>query len=221
MPLDNALLYYFVKDALGAYSEDFRITERPNPTQFTLNHQGYSANISYVHDSGNARDNDDEVRIQIARSFIEVQRRREESGLRVAFLGFFEGGKTFVAWDPRHVFSLQARTVVSVYARQSQLAGVSTNQAAVHSFQARLLGEQSFAIALPSNALGFYLENIEHFHRLPSEESIVRLMGDHSSTFGDGGLGTGGNLMLKKISSAKSSPSNVRLTHEIPALKNG
>ncbi len=198
MPLDNALLYYFVKDALGAYSEDFRITERPNPTQFTLNHQGYSANISYVHDSGNARDNDDEVRIQIARSFIEVQRRREESGLRVAFLGFFEGGKTFVAWDPRHVFSLQARTVVSVYARQSQLAGVSTNQAAVHSFQARLLGEQSFAIALPSNALGFYLENIEHFHRLPSEESIVRLMGDHSSTFGDGGLGTGGEFDVEE-----------------------
>ena len=88
MALDNALLYYFIKDALGPYSEAFRISDRHNPTRFNLNHQSYSAHVSYVHDSGNARDNDDEVRIQISRALIEEQRKREGAGKRVAFLGF-------------------------------------------------------------------------------------------------------------------------------------
>lgn len=194
MALDNALLYNFIKDALNPYSEDFKLSDRHNPIQFKLNGQAFSVHVSYVHDSGNSRDNEDEVRIQIARAQIKQQRARAAEGAHVAFLGFFEGGKTFVAWDPRHVFSLQAKTVVSVYARQSQLEGVAENQAAVHSFRARFLEETSFAIALPSNALGFYLENIEHFHRLPTEDSVVQLMDGHSLTFNEAGLGTGGNF---------------------------
>ncbi|MFV2051713.1 HNH endonuclease [Aliiroseovarius sp. YM-037] len=197
MALDNALLYNFVKDAVSPYSEDFRFDNRANPTEFHLNGIGYSAHVSYVHDSGNSRDNDDEVRIQIGRALIEEQRSRAEAGKRVAFLGFFEGGEAFVAWDPRHVFSLQARTVVSVYARQSQLTAVRLNQAAVHQFRARFLEEQSFAIALPAEALGFYLENIEHFHRLPTEEGIVGLMRDHTSTFTESGFGGGGDFNVE------------------------
>jgi len=194
MPLDNTLLYYFVKDALGPYSEDFRIHDRHNPTAFTLNGNEYSAHISYVHDSGEGRDNPDEVRIQIGRPLIERQRGRVDVGTRIAFIGFFEGGKTFIAWDPRHVFSLQAKSVVSVYARHSQLEQVDENQAAVHKFSARLLNETSFAIALPSTALGFYLENIEHFHRLPTEAAIQTLMQNHTITFTESGIGSHGEI---------------------------
>lgn len=194
MALDNALLFNFIKDALNPYSEDFKLSDKHNPIQFKLNGQAFSVHVSYVHDSGNSRDNEDEVRIQIARAQIEQQRARAAKGAHVAFLGFFEGGKAFVAWDPRHVFSLQARTVVSVYARQSQLEGVAANQAAVHSFRAKFLAEISFAIALPSNALGFYLENTEHFHRLPTEDSVVQLMDGNSLTFNEAGLGTGGDF---------------------------
>lgn len=198
MPLDNSLLYNFIKDAISPYSEDFRFLDKRNPIQFNLNGNVYSAHVSYVHDSGNSRVNEDEVRIQIGRNLIEEQRARFEGGARVAFLGFFEGGETFVAWDPRHVFSLQAKTIVSVYARQSQLAGVKENQAAVHEFQAKLLNERSFAIALPSEALGFYLENVEHFHRLPTEASIIRLLGEHSPTFSENGFGTGGDFEVEE-----------------------
>jgi putative restriction endonuclease len=194
MALDNALLYNFIKDALNPYSEDFKLSDRNNPIRFKLNGHDYSVHVSYVHDSGNSRDNENEVRIQIASGQIEKQKARAAGGTHVAFLGFFESGKTFVAWDPRHVFSLQAKTVVSVYARQSQLEGVAEHQAAVHSFRARFLEETSFAIALSSNALGFYLENIEHFHRLKTEDSVVQLMGGHSLTFNDAGLGTGGEF---------------------------
>jgi len=194
MALDSSLLYYFVKDALIEYSENFRIIDRKNPNIFDLNGSRYSSHVSYVHDSGNARVNEDEARIQIGRGLIEVQRKRQADGYRVAFLGFFEDGETFVAWDPRHVFSLEAKTVVSVYARQSQADGVQKKGAAVHEFKAALLKETSFAIALPASALGIYLENIEHFHRLPSEAAIVKVITDHSEATSETGLGTSGNF---------------------------
>lgn len=171
------------------YSENFRIEDRKNPTAFRLNGKQYSAHVSYVHDSGNTRTNEDEARIQIGRALIEVQRERAKNGVRAAFLGFFADGETFVAWDPRHVFSLEAKTVVSVYARQSQFDRVKENGAAVHSFKAALLGEQSFAIALPSSALGIYLENVEHFHRLSSEEAIANVITTHSDATSQAGLG--------------------------------
>ena len=180
--LDRSLLYYFVRDALKAYSEDFSVQEQRNPAVIELNGDSFSIHISYVHDSGAHRENEDEVRIQISRAQIEQQRQRENDGNRVAFIGFFEGGKTFVAWDPRHVFSLQAGTVVSVYARQSQETHVIESFAAVHEFVPRYLPENySFAIALPSHSLGFYLENIERFHRLRSENLIQSLIRDHDA----------------------------------------
>src|SRR5690554_114904 len=132
MALDSSLHHYFVHDSLKLYSEEFRIDDRHNPIRLRLNGHPYSIHVSYIHDSGNARDNDDEARIQINRNLIDIQKARSEQGIQPAFIGFFPGGKVFVAWDPRHVFSLQARTIVSVYARQSQLRSVDKNLAAVH-----------------------------------------------------------------------------------------
>lgn len=189
MNMDHSLLSYFVQDALRPYSDNFRISQRANPTQFQLNKIPYSAHVSYVHDSGDGRDNADEVRIQIGRAIIEKQRGLSTAGIRTAFLGFFEGGDTFVAWDPRHVFSLQAKHVVSVYARQSQLANTAAYQASVHSFHAKFLNETSFAIALPANALGAYLENIDSFHRMPSEDAIRSFMHTHSFAYTESGYG--------------------------------
>jgi len=194
MALDRELLFYFVRDALAPYSENFRIIDRQNPVRIRLNGENYSTHVSYVHDSGNARDNDDEVRIQLGRRLIEEQRERQERGDRVAFIGFFETGDTFLAWDPRHVFSLKASTVVSIYGRQSQRSSVARNQAAVHQFNAKTLAEQSFTIALPATALGFYLENIKNFHSLQSEGAIVDLVTRNSEAFSDTGLGSSGEI---------------------------
>lgn len=190
MAFDHSLLHYYVRDALRPYSEDFWVSDTHNPAQFRLNENNYSVHISFVHDSGHARTNDDEVRIQIGRPAIEMQRNRENTGVRTAFIGFFSNGKTFIAWDPRHVFSLKAKSIVSVYARHSQLEGVEANQASVHRFSARFLGETSFAIALPNDALGFYLENINRFHQMPTEEAIVQLINANPNSFSDVGLGT-------------------------------
>ncbi len=194
MTLNSGLLYNFVKDPLRQYSENFQILDKRNPVKFRLNGRNYSVHVSYVHDSGNARENDDEVRIQISRQLIEELRRRANEAEKVAFTGFFENGKIFVAWDPRHIFSLNARHVVSVYARQSQKVGAELNQAAVHQFNARLLGETSFAIALPASALGLYLENIEHFHRLDSLEAIQQVLGNAPSATSNAGFGEAGEV---------------------------
>ena len=198
MTLDTSLLHYFVRDALGPYSEDFKVLDRHNPTILRLNEGSYSVHVSYVHDSGNSRGNANEVRIQIGRSLIEKQRTQANKGIRVAFIGFFEGGRAFVAWDPRHIFSLEAKTVVSVYARQSQLADVEENQASVHKFYAQFLNESSQAIALPASALGLYLENVENFHRLRTENSIRQLLRTHTTTFEDYGLGSRGEFGVEE-----------------------
>jgi len=172
MTLDSSLLHHFVRDALAPYSNDFRLLKTGNPCEFRLNGQRYSVHVSYIHDSGNTRDNEDEVRIQIARPLIEYQREKEKEGVGVAFVGFFEGGEAFVAWDPRHVFSLNAQNVVSVYARATQQEMSESGAAAVHQFKARLLGEESFAIGLPSSALGLYMENTPTFHALRSADAV-------------------------------------------------
>lgn len=197
MTFDRSLLHYLVRDAVRKYSEKLSIVSQDNPAQIILNSRRYSVHVSFVHDSGNHRDNEDEVRIQISRTLIEEQRKRAADGQVVAFVGFFDDGKAFVAWDPRHVFSLEAKKVVSVYARQSQRQRVFAHLAAVHDFHAKFLDETSFAIALPSYALGFYLENVEHFHRVRTERGLQSLMQNQAGFLAEFELGVQGELELE------------------------
>ncbi len=87
--------------------------------------------------------------------------------------------------------------MVSIYARQSQYDAIFKNQATVHFFSPRFLGIKSFGIALPVNALGFYLENIEQFPAMPDEELVIRLQQDHNETFSESGLGTDGEFEVQ------------------------
>ena len=190
---NNSLIYHSICDALGFYSEDFRLVNKKNPIIIWLNGRQYSIHASYVHDSGNTRPNKKEVRIQMSHGLIEKQMNRKGEGNRVAFLGFFPREKVFVGWDPRHVFSLEARTRVSVYARQSQLEVVKTSNVAAHRFEAKLLKEFSLAIALPLDALGVYLENLDQFHRLSSEENLQRAIKE-TDAFNETGLGKPGEF---------------------------
>ena len=189
MKFENKLMYYFVRDALRTYSDDFVIIDYNNPIQIELNGYKYSIHVSYVHDSGNTRPNDDERRIQISRDRIDNQKYHLENSFRTAFLGFFEDGKVFVAWDPRHVYSLKAETVVSVYARQSQAKAAVNNFSAVHEFTPGYLKKTIFTIALQSQTLGFYLENIESFHSLSSAKNIDQMMGKFKQILSESWIG--------------------------------
>ena len=168
MNYDTSLLFYFVKDALSQYSEDFRIEDKVSPIIFTLNQRRFSAHISFVHDSGNARGNADEVRIQLSRAAINKQLERKDQGYEIAFLGFFEDGNSFVAWEPEYIVSLSSSSVVSVYARHSQQQTAKENYAGMHQIPARNLKRESRAISMQSTSLGIYLENMISFHSLPN-----------------------------------------------------
>ena len=158
MTLDRKLLFYFARDALAPYSEGFRINDRTNPIELNLNDRQYSIHISYVHNSGENRANDDEVRIQIGRALIETQRNRHKSGTRVAFVGFFENGKPSLAG----IHATYSHLKRYVWSPQFMLVSLKKdrrkiNQASVHKFDAKLLDEENFAIALPSTALSDFL----------------------------------------------------------------
>jgi putative restriction endonuclease len=227
MTFDKSLLHNFLRDALFPYSEDFRVVEKRNPIQIRLNGHTYSIRVSYVHDSGNARDNADEVRIQIGRGVIDKQKARAAAGARVAFLGFFEGGNVFVAWDPAYIFSLKAKTNDSVYARLSQRQEVEDARAAIHAFKSKRLGKPSWAIALPADALGLYLENLQRFHQLdlPALRSVMQ-KADSATT--ETGLGKKGQVDVqvngkrqKFTYTRKAYPRDAKFAREILAAYKG
>ncbi|PHR62670.1 MAG: hypothetical protein COA47_02890 [Robiginitomaculum sp.] len=188
MTLDRSLLHHFVRDALGAYTENFRGPDRQSPISLTLNGTTYSLHISYIHDAH--RQNPDEYRIQIDRHEFDILAERQEAGHRIAFMGVFEGGGGFVGWEPLYAFSLTAKKRVSLYCRLSQLAAIETNQSSVYEFKSQKLGKRTGAIALAPNILGFYLENLESFHDLTSEDAVKMVLTQNEAaytenTFGD------------------------------------
>lgn len=173
---DKLLLHFFVRDALSGYSEDFLMLEGGNPCRCRLNGRTYAIHVSYIHDSGENRANDDEVRIQISRAMIDQQRTAMEVGERVAFIGFFVGGKVFVAWDPIHVLSQTPEKVGSVYARASMAQTTLTTGAEVRGFNSPKTGMSHVTISLGSEVLGLYLENIESVHKLHSAADLIHLL---------------------------------------------
>ena len=181
MTFNAELLYFFVRDPLIQYSEDFRILNLQSPMQFSLNQQKYSVHISYVHDSGNARGNPDEVRIQVARRVIDVQKERMNQGYKIAFLGFFEGGSSFVAWETEYAFSLETNTLVSLYGRETQYKDAEINHAGLYQFNTRKLNRDSRAVSMQSSSLGIYLENMKAFHLIEDIALIRGIIADAKS----------------------------------------
>jgi putative restriction endonuclease len=164
MNVETKSLIYFVTDALAQYSEDFQILKRDNPILVRLNGTRYAVHISFIHDSGENRDNDDEERIQLSRPTVEGLRAQAEQGIATAFIGFFSDGTVFSAWEPDHIFSLEFRDMGSVYARFSHLLETVNYGAALRSFNARYLRRNTSVVTLRSDALGFYLENLATMH---------------------------------------------------------
>ena len=166
------LLYFFLENALRGYSENFQILDPINPVKFKLNDRLYSAHISYIHDSGEHRDNDDEARIQIQRPTLDKQKENKRIGYQPLFLGFFLGGDVFCAWDSEHVLSMSFESVGSVYSRKSFNAIAKEMGGAIRRFTSQSLMKQVSTIAVPSEYLGVYVENFALFHKIETEEEL-------------------------------------------------
>lgn len=176
MALKKRLLRFFLEDSLRDYSEDFILYNVNNPVRFSLNGKKYSIHISYVHDSGKNRTNDDEARIQIQRNVIQEQLKNSKVGYSPIFIGFYEKGTVFVAWPAKYIFSLSFETTGSVYARKSHFDKVNDYGADIRKQPVRNLQEDTTIIALPGNALGLYLENSELFHKVEEETDLQTLV---------------------------------------------
>lgn len=173
MPLfSRESLYYFLEDALKAYSEDFIIVDTNNPVIFSLNKVWYSAHISYVHDSGENRDNDDEARIQIQRATLDRQINNYRAGYKPLFLGFFNIGDVFTGWDFHHVLAMQFKTIGSVYSRKSHAIEAREFGGTIRRFRSDSLKRNVSTITLKSELLGVYIENIELFHQIETSDEL-------------------------------------------------
>lgn len=192
MTFNKDLLHYFLEDALRGYSEDFRITSTSNPVKFILNGKKYSAHVSYVHDSGNARPNEDEARIQISRAMRDAQKENLGHGYTVAFIGFYENGETFSGWEPSYILAGAANTVTSVYAKKSHDQVAKDFGAALDIKNSLILGRETQTLTFPKNVLGLYLENIEILHETKDVQDLRGLLTaspelvDTKSKFKDG-----------------------------------
>lgn len=170
-------LVYFLTDSLSEYSEDFLLLENRNPALFELNGKKYSVHISSVHDSGESRTNEDEDRIQVSKETIALQRERSIAGVTALFIGFFDQGDVFTAWEPAYVFSQNPQVGGgSVYARRSHRVNTLQNGAAFRAVSAKNLGRETFTISLPTNAAGAYVENWEVLHSVTSEAVLQELV---------------------------------------------
>ena len=190
MTFNRKLLHFFVRDALFGYSENIKFQNHENPISINLNGVEYSIHVSYVHDSGNARANPDELRIQISKGILERQRVLRDAGVTTAFIGFFEGGNAFVAWEPEYALSQEPIAGSgSVYARLSHRDSAINNLAGLYQPFGVKLGRVVQTITLRPEALGFYLENIAQFHALQSENAIRQVLVDGTQAVDDVGLG--------------------------------
>lgn len=164
--MENSLLYYFLDEPLKNYSNDFFLLDSKNPVLFSLNGKTYSAHISYVHDAGNGRTNEDEARIQLRRSVIDLQRERQKKGVDPLFIGFFNNGEAFAGWSAAHVFSLKAQNMVSIYTRKSHYEKALEQGGICRVFHSNNLGINTNEVSFPINVLGFYVENSVELHKI-------------------------------------------------------
>ncbi len=176
MAANNISVPFFLFDSLRKYSEDFQILSDNNPYKFSLNGRRYSVHASEIHDSGEGRPNPDEWRIQLQSSIKRTQVERAAQGFTILFIGFFPDGSAFSAWEPDRIASLSVSGTGSVYIPFSYKKRVAQVGGAVRTVNATILGRQSVELSLPTEALGFYIENYLLFHQVTTEAELLPIL---------------------------------------------
>lgn len=162
--LNPSDLRYLLIDSLRLYSDNVVFIDGNNPYRFSINKKTFYVLIKNVHESGDGRDNQDECRIQVAKSknFNEALNSHND----VIVLGYFADEKVFTAWNPylmRDRFN--QRQTVSLYSRFSIQKQAAINKIATY----RDNNGQSIISFLP-DYLGLYLENLSTVHLLSDGE---------------------------------------------------
>jgi len=151
-------LRYLLIDSLRLYSDNVVFIDGNNPYRFSINKKTFYVLIKNVHESGDGRGNQDENRIQVAKSqnFNEALSSKND----VIVLGYFADEKVFTAWNPflmRERFN--QKQTISLYSRFSVQKLASKEKIASY----RDSNDQSI-ISFSADYLGLYLENLKFIH---------------------------------------------------------
>tara|TARA_X000000368_G_scaffold198135_1_gene156431 strand:+ start:4262 stop:5257 length:996 start_codon:yes stop_codon:yes gene_type:complete len=157
-------LRYLLLDSLRLYSDNVVFIDGNNPYRFSINKKTFYVLIKNVHESGEGRGNQDECRIQVAKS--ENFNEALSSGNDVIVLGYFADEKVFTAWNPfimRERFN--QRQTISLYSRFSVQKTASKEKISSY----RDNNKQSI-ISFAPEYLGLYLENLSSIHLVTDSE---------------------------------------------------
>lgn len=165
--LNHSDLKYLLIDSLRLYSDNVVFIDGNNPYRFAINKKTFYVLIKNVHESGEGRGNQDECRIQVAKSqnFNDALNSRND----VIVLGYLADEKVFTAWNPilmrdrfnqKQTISLYSRFSVQ---RQAVLQGISSYR--------DTLGQS--VLSFKPDYLGLYLENLSNIHLLEDNELTI------------------------------------------------
>jgi putative restriction endonuclease len=165
--LNHSDLKYLLIDSLRLYSDNVVFIDGNNPYRFSINKKTFYVLIKNVHESGDGRENQDECRIQIAKTgnFNDALNSKTE----VIVLGYFADEKVFTAWNPylmRDRFN--QRQTISLYSRFSVQKQAAISKIATY----RDTNSQS-VISFKPDYLGLYLENLSNIHLLDDVELLA------------------------------------------------
>lgn len=182
--LNHSDLKYLLIDSLRLYSDNVVFIDGNNPYRFSINKKTFYVLIKNVHESGDGRGNQDECRIQVAKTsnFNEAL----NSGTDVIVLGYFADEKIFTAWNPYMMRDrFNKRQTISLYSRFSVQKKAKTDKISEY----RDKNGQSIISFLP-DYLGLYLENLSKIHLLSDDEllELVKQSDDLNNENLNGGI---------------------------------
>jgi putative restriction endonuclease len=165
--LNHSDLKYLLIDSLRLYSDNVVFIDGNNPYRFSINKKTFYVLIKNVHESGDGRGNQDECRIQVAKTgnFNDALNSKTD----VIVLGYFADEKVFTAWNPylmRNRFN--QKQTISLYSRFSVQRQAAISKIATY----RDTSGQSVISFLP-DYLGLYLENLKNIHLLDDTELLA------------------------------------------------
>ena len=152
--------------ALEEYTGEITVKDQERPILINLNGEDVSV---YIGNLGRVTREPNNVRHAPSKKNIGIQRDRHKSGIKVAFIGMFDGGNNYCAWNPQNIFSLKTVTQSSLRAPR-MYEKKNLDRPIVESNNKHPL------VIMPSSALGPYLENVEALYSLNEDRKIIEAL---------------------------------------------
>ena len=156
--------YHYLITPLKEFSEDLTFIDRSNPLKIKLNGRKFSIVTQYINPAGAKRTDPDEPRIQGRRAIIDKQLQNKKDGYEVIYLGLYQSGRVFHAYNSVSVNSFQGSSNRTVCSRFSSESESISKGIGVYGFHANNLDKFILEPVIPIESLGFYLMNTDKFH---------------------------------------------------------